>query len=621
MRDIDNQKICFIICTNDEQQLQECLMYLGLLEVPTGYTTEVLTITDAKSMTSGYNEAIKSTNAKYKVYLHQDTFIIEKTFISKIIKIFRSDSGIGMIGIVGADKLSKDGVMWHEQRYGNFYRLDELEKGGFDNIQRVKKGVKEVEVIDGLLMATQYDVPWREDLFTGWDFYDVSQCLEYKRVGYKIVVPAQKTNWVIHACGAPSFWNYNENREILLSEYPEFQERDYLRILFIHSEQITLMGLAYSLAEMGHSVTTSNYKVTLWTNKLEEVDLIIEDLEEGHYDLVMTYDFCPSVSSACERVKVKYFAWVYDSPLLELYRDEAENDCNYISVFDKKQYHRLSQMKTIKHLFYLPLASEVDVFGKVNITKQDEKKYKADVSFVGRLYNNRGYEELFDGSTCELKKEADRITSGCNCVWDGETNVFDKASDALIHHICSKKDEIAFEVYHIDKRYYAESMKLIRRCNELERVKILNSLAKKYEIFLYTENAPSQLSKNIKIKPWVDYWSEMPKVFYLSKINLNITSRSIESGVPQRVWDILAVGGFCLTNYQPELELYFEIGKDLEVFHNIDELEEKVRYYLTHDEERIRISINGYKKVRTEHNYQKRLSVALTHIMGYNQIL
>ena len=84
--------------------------------------------------------------------------------------------------------------------------------------------------------------------------------------------------------------------------------------------------------------------------------------------------------------------------------------------------------------------------------------------------------------------------------------------------------------------------------------------------------------------------------------------------MPQRVWDILAVGGFCLTNYQPELEEYFEIGKDLEVYHNLEELDAKVDYYLKHEKERINIAISGYKKVKKHHNYCNRLSEELKFI-------
>ena len=103
-------------------------------------------------------------------------------------------------------------------------------------------------------------------------------------------------------------------------------------------------------------------------------------------------------------------------------------------------------------------------------------------------------------------------------------------------------------------------------------------------------------------------------MFHLSKINLNISSRSIESGIPQRVWDIMAVGGFCLTNYQPELEEYFVIGEDLDVYHDLDELMDKVMYYLQNDKLRIRIAINGYKKVREHHNMISRVRKAMEYI-------
>ena len=273
-------------------------------------------------------------------------------------------------------------------------------------------------------------------------------------------------------------------------------------------------------------------------------------------------------------------------------------------------------MNRIPNLFYSPLAAEVDVFGQTKITKKYEKKYRADISFVGRLYNNRGYNELFDEKSVDLKEEADKITQSCRCKWDEKNGLFGKASEQLIEYICAKKDDLAWDIYHIDRRYYAESMKLVRRCNEIERVAILNKLAEKYKVILYSDETPKDVLKNVTVKPWVDYWSEMPKVFYLSKINLNITSRSIESGIPQRVWDIMAVGGFCLTNYQPEIEDFFVIGRDIEVYHNLDELMEKVDYYLKHEDKRIRVAMNGYQKVRQDHNYFIRLQSILKKVFA-----
>lgn len=616
----DKNKICFIICSNDELQLNECMMYLNLLHIPEGYQTDVVVVTEAASMAAGYNEAMRGSDAKYKIYLHQDTFIIDPLFLEYLLKLFRKDKKIGMIGMVGAQKLSKDGVMWHEPRCGGFYRLEEMVENGLDkdSLVRIKRGHKEVEAIDGFLMATQYDILWREDIFHGFDFYDVSQCIEFRRAGYKIAVPAQKTDWAIHACGTPAFWHYNVEREILLREYPEIadSEKSRKRVLFLHSRQIRLIGLALALTQLGHNVTIPDMEVTLEDGgniNPSEQEVVEEFLEEGHYDLVVTYDFCQAVSNACQSFGVPYYAWVYDSPFIGLYSKEALNEVNYISVFDKKQYERLSLLN-LKHLFYLPLAPEIDNFGAVHIGRRDEKKYSCDVAFVGRLYNNRGFEEIFDEKDKAFLEEAERVIRQMNCTWDETTTIFGKASEELISFMSSKLSKDTRGGI-IDKRYYCESMRLVRKCNEIERIQILEVLQNKFSIVLYADETAKQVLKDIDVRPWLDYGSEMPKVFYLSKINLNITSRSIESGIPQRVWDIMSVGGFCLTNYQPELEEYFEIGRELEVYHNLKELEEKIAYYLEHEEERIRIAINGYKRVREKHSLKMRLKQALEIIM------
>lgn len=614
MKEYNCNKFCFVICTNNEQYLNECLLYIDLLEVPEGYEIELLTIEGACSMAAGYNEAMNASDAKYKIYIHQDSFIMDRNILFKILEIFSGDELIGILGALGAEQLSKDAVMWHSNRCGNFYRLDMLKADEQKTIEKIQEKYKKVDVVDSFFIVTQYDIPWREDILDGWEFYNISQCLEFQRAGYKVVVPKQDTPWVNHVCGTQKYWSYNKYREIVLREYPEIvKNKEKLRIYFMCSKEIGILGIAYALKKMGHEIEVSDRNISIHNESEIAVEYLEEKLEMGHYDLVISYDLILSVAKACSNMGVKYWAWVYDSPLMELYRHEAKLSNVYISVFDKKQYERVSKLG-IERLFCIPLASEVDYFGTVDITKSDEKKYKADVSFVGRLYDKRGYEKLFDESTDELRVEADNIVRSCNCVWDGETTIYEKASDALINLIASKEKETIWDKYSIEKRYFAESMLLVRKCNEIERVTILNKLAEKYQVVLYADEGEKEQLVNVKVCPWVDYWTEMPKVFYLSKINLNITSRSIESGIPQRVFDIMSVGGFCLTNYQPELEEYFEIGKDLEVFHNLEELDEKVKYYLKHEEARIRIAINGYKKVRKYHSYENRMEKVLEYM-------
>ena len=216
---MNDRVFCFIICSNDELYTQECLYYINQLNVPEGYEIEVLTIVDAQSMTAGYNEGMNHSDAKYKVYMHQDVFIINRDFIYNCLNIFQKDDKIGMIGMVGAPRLHPSGVMWKGNRCGRIYEQHIFETRLFTGDEEVRGDYAEVEVIDGLLMVTQYDLPWREDLFDKWDFYDCSQSMEFIRHGYKVVVPYMVEPWCLHDCGFINSENYHGERKKFMLEY------------------------------------------------------------------------------------------------------------------------------------------------------------------------------------------------------------------------------------------------------------------------------------------------------------------------------------------------------------------------------------------------------------------
>lgn len=221
---MDDHKFCFIMCSNDDLYLEECLFYLNHIYIPEGYEVEILSIKDAVSMAVGYNEGMKASNAQYKIYMHQDVFILNKNFLYDILKIFHSDPQIGMIGMVGSVQMPVNGVMWHGYRVGTIYGMKEPEEDYANYLYDVKDGVIEVKAVDGLLIATNKDLEWREDLFDGWDFYDVSQSFEMCRKGFRVVVPAQRNPWCLHDDGILNLKDYDKYRKLCIKEYPEFFE-------------------------------------------------------------------------------------------------------------------------------------------------------------------------------------------------------------------------------------------------------------------------------------------------------------------------------------------------------------------------------------------------------------
>ena len=210
-------KIDIIICGNNKLYLDEQKKYIENLIIPDGMQLDILVVEGAKSMTSGYNEGMASSNAKYKIYMHQDTFIVNRNIISDLMTIFQNPQ-IGMIGMIGTPELPENAIMWSGNRYGKLY-ISVNYQAGESIIGDMEKDYEEVEAVDGFFMATQYNIPWRDDIFDKWDFYDVSQSFEFRIKGYKIVVPNMDTPWCIHDDGFNNFKSYYTERKKFIKEY------------------------------------------------------------------------------------------------------------------------------------------------------------------------------------------------------------------------------------------------------------------------------------------------------------------------------------------------------------------------------------------------------------------
>lgn len=221
------QKICFIMCSNDRIQADECRLYIEQLLIPDGYEVEVLVVTEAGSMTSGYNEAMNVSDAKYKVYLHHDVLIIKPDFLQTMLVIFQEHPEVGMFGVVGNESIAKDGGMWSDgtwRRTGEIL-VDRVYEKDYSFFARAEGAFSEVITLDGLLMVTQYDIPWREDLFQGWDYYDASQSVEFWKAGYKVVVPYMDMPWCLHENDLLNMADYDKWRRVFVREYKDYYDK------------------------------------------------------------------------------------------------------------------------------------------------------------------------------------------------------------------------------------------------------------------------------------------------------------------------------------------------------------------------------------------------------------
>ena len=197
---INDKKVAIIYCANDSEYIEEINYYLKFIRLPKGFEGEVLVVKNATSMCAGYNVAMACTDAKYKVYIHQDTFIIDENLIINCIKHMEENDNLKMLGVAGCKNLPESGKWWRakdEDKKMCLYQ-DAIMQFIRSNSGASEQGYSKVNAIDGIFIMTSDDIRWNEELFDGWHFYDISQTTEFIRRGYDAAIIEPGYPCIIH---------------------------------------------------------------------------------------------------------------------------------------------------------------------------------------------------------------------------------------------------------------------------------------------------------------------------------------------------------------------------------------------------------------------------------------
>lgn len=339
-----------------------------------------------------------------------------------------------------------------------------------------------------------------------------------------------------------------------------------------------------------------------------------QKLNSTVFDLVFSVNYYTVIATVCEEYQIPYASWTCDSPLLSLQHPAVFSPYNYIFLFDYKEYRTLLQ-RGVKHAYYLPLAG-------LNLDNDfffySPTNYNYEISFVGNLYDRNRYDDIiihlpeYLRGYIDAAIESQKHVSGGNLLTG---MLHDEILEKLTEYINIKNGTNSLEEL---KLHFATSVLAYKTTADI-RTEALNMLAKEHNTNLFTTSS-GEHCKNVVIQPPVNYNFSMPYVFHTSKINLNFTLPSIENGIPLRVFDVLASGGFLLTDYREALLKEFKDGTELVIFDGMTDLKEKATYYLKHEQERKRIAENGQKKVQQLHQYDIRLKKILHTIFSENPI-
>lgn len=327
-------------------------------------------------------------------------------------------------------------------------------------------------------------------------------------------------------------------------------------------------------------------------------------------DAVFSFNYFPIVSTVCHQENIRYISWIYDSPYVMLYSYTAIHPCNSIYVFDKDLCMEFRNAG-IHTVHYMPMAANPERLDSLIASANNSyASSQFAVSFVGSLYTEK--HNFFERMTTLSDYTRGYLDALMSAQMGIQGYNFIQASLGPIMDDLYKALPMEPNADGVETKEYLYAQYVInRKITGLERTALLQAITRTHTLDLFTHDKGFHMTNLTNHGP-VNNVTEMPVVFHNSKINLNISLRSILSGIPQRAFDIMGSGGFLLSNYQRDFDEFFTIGEDFEYYENESDLLNKIDYYLANDSEREAIAKNGHDKIVARHTYRHRVREMLS---------
>lgn len=251
-------------------------------------------------------------------------------------------------------------------------------------------------------------------------------------------------------------------------------------------------------------------------------------IDEDNYDAVLTVNYFPIIAEVCHQANIKYLSWSYDNPLNVLNIDETLSyETNYLFLLDRIQTENFKK-KGYTNVYHLPLAVNTKRLDKIIPTKQESEYFGADISFVGKLYPTT-FTNLISPLSEYFKGYIEAIAESQFQIY-GYYFIDELLTPEFIDSLNRDyKDKLFSSEFQIQKE--ALSYSISTYITRKERLLILALLSKHHTLKLYSRENLPMLQNSIYMGS-AKYLTDMPKVFKSSLINLNITLKILQSGIP-----------------------------------------------------------------------------------------
>jgi spore maturation protein CgeB len=289
-----------------------------------------------------------------------------------------------------------------------------------------------------------------------------------------------------------------------------------------------------------------------------------------------------------EDARIPHVNWFADSPRMILYGRHMALSHFAVAASWERAYMEYLRALGFRHVIYMPLATDPHLFNA-----QPAEQFERKLAFVGRSMIGHAQEakDVLEGSpvlagNIRAAFDVGRVTR----------DEFAQGLQAVLGPAC-------LENRTPDELRHAE-LCLIYEATCRQR----SAMAQRLDLLGLEVRGDAHWGQIIdRSHGDVAYFHELADYYRSTAINLNSTSIQMNSAVNQRVFDCPAAGGFLITDAQTDIETFFDPDSEVVTYHNLVELEDKVRYYRTRPAERLAITRRARKRILAHHTHKHRL--------------
>ncbi|MEZ6015198.1 MAG: glycosyltransferase [Planctomycetota bacterium] len=374
----------------------------------------------------------------------------------------------------------------------------------------------------------------------------------------------------------------------------------------------TALGMGgFVVAEVGEALRaeghqTFPFEVQRWAPG--ETALALRRLRPQR--LVMV-NYSREVAEVCEAERVPLVVWEID-PSTDRTAEVVGNGQN-VRLFTYREKHvELYRSAGFPNVAHLPPGSDTLKRHPVELSDEQRAWFGSDVCFVGSSMagHARKYRRLF------LQLHASFDSMGVESFEQTEARLDEVLS-------LERQDYSQSRIIELVEERFAEFLAAARKSRTRDdpvkwvaeiaasekRMHYVNTLGR-FGIRVWGDREWERidtLGGGARYLGTAGHAAELTLVYNGAKIHVDINRSYQTDVIPIRVFDVLACGGFLIAEHSAELAELFKIGAELEAYHTLDELEQKVEYYLAHPDEARAIAARGLAAVRERHTVRHRV--------------